>query len=59
MNCSEIMMQGTTHTSQWGRHFVALVVLKDGKYSLSLWLLSDLQQIFSEVLKVKSISRKT
>lgn len=41
------------------RHFTAIVVLKDGKYSPSPWLLSVLHQILSEVLKVKSISRKT
>ena len=40
------------------RHFTAIVVLKDRKYSPSPWLLSVLHQILSEVLKVKSISRK-
>lgn len=41
------------------RHFTATVVLKDGKYSPPPWLLNVLHQILSEVLKVKSISRKT
>lgn len=32
------------------RHFTAMVVLKDGKYSSSPWLLNVLHQILSEVL---------
>lgn len=40
------------------RHFTGIVVLKDRKYSPSPQLLSVLHQILSEVLKVKSISRK-